>query len=556
MKDYEKIEGKFRFYGYIAYTHDNYSEAKKLHKFLESYKLDFVLGKKNKTLSPIFIDKRDLYGDLNQSEYDNLENSKYLIVVCSSELKIHDYAVNQEINYFLNTHSLEDILLINVSETKFPEKECCPSAIISAYESSGSSLPIMPNIYDALLKRSRKTEFDAYAKLVSQMSDQAEDTVKISYKRQKKLEKAKTLTIIVLSIVITAIISLMAFFYPSVSLKVFSENKWIEQTATVNADESIEFQINAKNISKEKANLIINLADGIELDKNSESVLVIRDANGNTTQINDERVFNEGIDLRKKGIETGDFTCTFSIVIQEYFVDESMVLSIDINGHCTEREIILNRNTIPSCGWGDSSGGREDFTLEEVNSGAVKRVVFNSISDSVIGHEKNFVGAREANGDFGKDNIWNANEITVEDGKTYIIRMYIDNNGRDGDSESTANNVKAGFSLPMYVDNYIPIYGIFSADNATPQTYWDGVLLKSSNKFYVEYVSGSALLENNGIGADGGYKLDDEIIIDEVLLGYDKLDGIVPAGYQYACYVTIEVKVHFTDSTEHNSKKT
>ena len=68
MKDYEKIEGKFRFYGYIAYTHDNYSEAKKLHKFLESYKLDFVLGKKNKENMKCKIDTN--LGFVNRSKFN------------------------------------------------------------------------------------------------------------------------------------------------------------------------------------------------------------------------------------------------------------------------------------------------------------------------------------------------------------------------------------------------------------------------------------------------------------------------------------------------------
>lgn len=63
--------------------------------------------------------------------------------------------------------------------------------------------------------------------------------------------------------------------------------------------------------------------------------------------------------------------------------------------------------------WGDNDGGRPSYTEEEINDGAIGAteisdgenykesdnypgiIVFNSISDSAIGNEKNFVGTRE-----------------------------------------------------------------------------------------------------------------------------------------------------------------
>lgn len=47
-------------------------------------------------------------------------------------------------------------------------------------------------------------------------------------------------------------------------------------------------------------------------------------------------------------------------------------------------------------GCADSNGGREAYTLDQVNAGALDNaIIFNSISDGTIGHEFNFVGARE-----------------------------------------------------------------------------------------------------------------------------------------------------------------
>ena len=60
--------------------------------------------------------------------------------------------------------------------------------------------------------------------------------------------------------------------------------------------------------------------------------------------------------------------------------------------------------------------------------------MLNSISDSVIGDEKNFVGAREDTGvNAGASNVWDGNEISVTPGKTYLIRLYVHNNNPNGE---------------------------------------------------------------------------------------------------------------------------
>ena len=80
-------------------------------------------------------------------------------------------------------------------------------------------------------------------------------------------------------------------------------------------------------------------------------------------------------------------------------------------------------------GWADSNGGREAYTLDQVNSGKLdSSIVFNSISDGSFGHEFNFVGARENNGE--TIDYWNANEIEAEEGKTYTVRLFAHNNSR------------------------------------------------------------------------------------------------------------------------------
>lgn len=209
--------------------------------------------------------------------------------------------------------------------------------------------------------------------------------------------------------------------------------------------------------------------------------------------------------------------------------------------------------------WGDNSGnpdGRPEYTKEQINNGALgDTITFNSIKDSVIGHEFNFVGAREDTGvNAGADNVWNGNEIAVEDGKTYMVRMYVHNNNPRG-RDAVATNTHVSFSVPSSSDsnNQIQVVGFINSPDAAPTEYWDHVNFKSEHPFHLEYVSHSASLENNGIGSKtnnggkaGGVQLSDDIVNAAkggILIGYNKLDGNMPGCYQYDCYIGIIVKV-------------
>ncbi len=201
--------------------------------------------------------------------------------------------------------------------------------------------------------------------------------------------------------------------------------------------------------------------------------------------------------------------------------------------------------------WGDSSeGGRRTYTVDEINAGALgDNIVMNSISNSTIGDERNFVGARLDNGDNGAKNVWNANEITVEDGKDYIVRLYVHNNSPKG-REAVATGVTTTFSIDQKSASSIEVNGIIETENASPVDYWDNIIFKSADgsNFHLEYYKGSGLLENNGIGKNGGAKLDDKLVTEGVKIGYDALDGRIPGCYDFASYVTIKVKAVYDNN--------
>lgn len=227
--------------------------------------------------------------------------------------------------------------------------------------------------------------------------------------------------------------------------------------------------------------------------------------------------------------------------------------------------------------WGDNSEdgkGRPSYTIEEINNGAIGatpisdgedyknsdnypgQIIFNTISDSTIGSEKNFVGARECvlleDGSWEgatKDTIWHGNDITVEDGKYYIIRLYVHNNNPNGE-DAVAEDTHVSFSIPADYDaenKRIQVNGFIDSSNATPSEYWDYVNFNSDIPFHLEFINNSGLLENNGIGL-GGLILSDDVVKAKsggVLIGYDALDGRIPGCYQYANYVTIKVRAMF-----------
>lgn len=194
--------------------------------------------------------------------------------------------------------------------------------------------------------------------------------------------------------------------------------------------------------------------------------------------------------------------------------------------------------------WGDSGGGRPSYTTDEVNNGALdEAITFNSISDNPVlgGDEKNFVGARRVDSDSA---VWNANTIAAEDGEKYYIRMYV-HNDNPGGIDAVAKDTSVRFDIAEGIGTEAEVQGVITSSNTSPSEYYDSVRFTSGTAFHLEYVPGSAFIENNGIAANGGMGLSDEIVETEtgVLIGYDVLDGNLPGGYPYVAYVGIEVKV-------------
>lgn len=193
-------------------------------------------------------------------------------------------------------------------------------------------------------------------------------------------------------------------------------------------------------------------------------------------------------------------------------------------------------NTSGPWGWGPE---RSLFTMES----PATYPTFNSITDnSSIGDERNFVRIGEINPD--ETNL--TDDLEIVPGKQYLVYIYCHNNAsatfnsEESDYSGVATNcrVASGFSTTITSDGDGYVCAMIMADNANPQSVWDGVHLKTKcNKVLLRYVSGSAKIYNDG--DVNGKVLSTNLFTSEgTLIGYNELNGIFPGCEQYHCTIT------------------
>ena len=180
--------------------------------------------------------------------------------------------------------------------------------------------------------------------------------------------------------------------------------------------------------------------------------------------------------------------------------------------------------------WGPE---RPTYTIEK----PADHVTFDSITNNPnYGDERNFVTIKDtANTAKGG---W-TDDITVQNGKEYYVRMYVHNNAA-ANLNLVAENVIANFNVPTQTAKRIQIDGYLSSSNATPSKIWDQAVFSSDSDFNMTYVAGSATYTNNVFTA--GTALPDTVVSSGATLGYDKLDGKIPGCYKYDGLVIFKVK--------------
>jgi len=104
------MESDFKYYAFISYVHEDKKQAEKLQKKLETYKIPTSLAKEigkefpKKPFYPCFRDYTSFSkaGTIAENIQEGLQNSQYLIVVCSPRSADPDRWVNTEVKDFID----------------------------------------------------------------------------------------------------------------------------------------------------------------------------------------------------------------------------------------------------------------------------------------------------------------------------------------------------------------------------------------------------------------------------------------------------------------------
>lgn len=191
---------------------------------------------------------------------------------------------------------------------------------------------------------------------------------------------------------------------------------------------------------------------------------------------------------------------------------------------------------------------RTTYTIEK----PADHITFNSITNNAnYGDERNFVLIKDAaNTSAGG---W-SDEVNVEHGKEYLVRVYVHNNAA-ANLGLVAENTRVKVNVPSAISNQVQIDGFISADNATPGQVWDDVVLKSDKQFAANYVAGSARYYNN-VNPSTGFPLSDNIASQTgALVGYNQMDGKVPGCFEYSGIATFKVYVQTETATNFTVEK-
>lgn len=126
-----------QYYAFISYKREDKKEAKRLQHQLEYYRLPNQLRKDNPDLPeyvrPVFRDMTDLeVGELSSQIHEALEQSHYLIVVCSPRAAQSKW-VNDEVEYFISLGKQDKIIpyiIESIPHADDPSEECYPPALL------------------------------------------------------------------------------------------------------------------------------------------------------------------------------------------------------------------------------------------------------------------------------------------------------------------------------------------------------------------------------------------------------------------------------------------
>ena len=180
------MERQYKNYAFISYKREDEKWAKWLQRKLESYKLPSVIRKESlnmpKYIRPVFRDKTDLSGGiLTEQLYNELEHSKYLIVICSPNSAQSTW-VSKEVRTFIEEGRIKYIIPFIVDGV--------PHSIDSKDECFPEDLRNIPNDQELLgINVQEIGREKAFIRLTAYMIGVSFDSLWQRYRRQEKRKR-------------------------------------------------------------------------------------------------------------------------------------------------------------------------------------------------------------------------------------------------------------------------------------------------------------------------------------------------------------------------------
>lgn len=137
----------YQYYAFISYKHLDKRWAKWVQRQLEYYRLPNRLCREKNTpkhVTPIFRDETDLTGGKNVKTHliDNVNRSKFLIVICTKHMQVNPQYIDYEIESFLAAGNppsrILPLIIDGEANSTDPEKECLPPAL----KALGDDMPL------------------------------------------------------------------------------------------------------------------------------------------------------------------------------------------------------------------------------------------------------------------------------------------------------------------------------------------------------------------------------------------------------------------------------
>jgi hypothetical protein len=189
--------------------------------------------------------------------------------------------------------------------------------------------------------------------------------------------------------------------------------------------------------------------------------------------------------------------------------------------------------------WGPQD--RPTFTVES----PPRYAVFNSIINSAYGDERAFIGCK----DKAQPDDRLVSNIAAEDGHPYVCRVAVNNDVADnldnGNPTAWLHDVRLTVALPGEFIYNTGVQATLTASNA--KAVWATCNFIAPRRMRLLYTLDSARLFTNGTSNEGlRFSGDPAILVAPgVLLGYDKLDGVIRHSGQYTAFVWFEISVVF-----------